>query len=159
MAEELKIPTGTRSEKYEALIPQLRALLKGEDDLTACLANTAATLKDAFDFFWVGFYIAKENELVLGPFQGPVACMRIPFGNGVCGKAWEKNQVLIVDDVEKFSNHISCNAQAKSEIVLPANKEGKVALVLDIDSDSQADFDSIDEKYLGQVISMIEKKL
>jgi GAF domain-containing protein len=164
MAENLLIATESdKTSRYKTLIPQLEALIAGESDLTANLANIAAALKQTLDFFWVGFYLVKENagklELVLGPFQGPIACTRIGLGKGVCGASWEEGRVIIVPDVDAFPGHIACSAASKSEIVLPAFKKNEVALVLDVDSDKLNDFDATDEKYLSQVMRLIEKML
>jgi L-methionine (R)-S-oxide reductase len=158
MAEKLKIPvTSNKEEKYLALIPQVAALVDQESDLVANMANIAAALKQAFDFFWVGFYLNKNNELVLGPFQGPVACARISFGNGVCGTTLKNKETVIVPDVDKFPGHIVCSAQSKSEIVVPLIVEGEVVLVLDVDSDKIDDFDKIDGGYLGKIIGVLAK--
>jgi len=161
MAEELHIPTTSdKTERYLSLIPQIHALVKGEPDLYANLSNIAGALKQAMGFFWVGFYLVKEGELVLGPFQGPIACTRIQKGKGVCGTCWEKGEIILVENVEQFPNHIACSSESKSEIVLPAfNKSGEVALVLDVDSDRLADFDETDSTYLKQVIAIIESFL
>ena len=157
MSEQLIISTSTdKAERYKILIPQIRALTEGETDTIANLSNIAAALRQTMRFFWVGFYIVKNNELVLGPFQGPVACTRIAFGKGVCGTSWKEKKVIIVPDVEKFPGHIACSSDSKSEIVLPAFKNGEVALVLDVDSNKLNDFDNADEFYLRQVMSIIE---
>lgn len=146
---------GDKDEKYTSLIPQLNALLDGEKDLIANLANLSAALFEAFGFFWVGFYLVKDNELVLAPFQGTIACTRIKYGKGVCGTAWKKKRTIIVPDVEEFPGHIACNAQSKSEIVVPFYSGGKVAGVLDIDSDKLNDFDDKDKKYLEIICDKI----
>ena len=160
MAEELIISTSTdKQERYATLVPQIQALVEGEKDVIANLSNIAAALKQTMDFFWVGFYLVKNNELVLGPFQGPIACTRIQLGKGVCGTSWKEKKVIIVPDVEKFPGHIACSSASKSEIVLPAFKNGEVALVLDVDSDKPDDFDSIDEKELKKVMGLIESFL
>jgi GAF domain-containing protein len=160
MAEELKISaTADKAEKYRELLPQLSALMAGENDLTANLANVAAALKQAFDFFWVGFYIVKENQLVLGPFQGPIACTRIDYGKGVCGTAWKEKRTIIVPDVEQFPGHIACSSLSKSEIVVPAFRQGEVALVLDVDSDRLHDFDEADREGLEKIMRLIEAGL
>lgn len=158
MAESFSIPENIdKKEKYELLVPQLKALVEGEKDLIANLANLAAGIKYGMDFFWVGFYFVKDDELVLGPFQGPVACTRIKKGKGVCGKAWEDAQTIIVDDVEQFPGHIACSAASKSEIVLPIfDAEGKVAMVLDVDSENIADFDETDKIYLERILNFIQ---
>ena len=158
MAENLLIPkTGDKEEIYKALIPQIEALIGNEKDLIANLANTAAALHQAFGFFWVGFYIVKEDELVLAPFQGPIACTRIKRGRGVCGTAWDSAQTIIVPDVETFPGHIACNSESKSEIVVPLiSSENTVFGVLDIDSDKLNDFDDIDKTYLEAICKMIK---
>ena len=155
MAEDLSISTGTKQEQYEALIPQIKGLLEGETDLVANLANVAAALKEQFGWFWVGFYLVKGEELVLGPFQGPVACTRIKKGRGVCGSSWAQAQTLIVPDVEKFPGHIACSSLSKSEIVVPILRHGEVLGVLDVDSDELDQYDELDQKYLEQVIGLI----
>ena len=158
MAENLIIATtADKEEKYRILLPQLKSLVSGEKDLTANLANLAAALKQSMNFFWIGFYLVGGNQLVLGPFQGPVACTRIDFGKGVCGMSWKEKKVIIVPNVDEFPGHISCSSDSKSEIVLPALRNGEVQLVLDVDSHRLDDFDEIDEKYLRQVVSLIEK--
>lgn len=159
MAESLNIPTSTlRKDIYESVIPQIEALVTGESDLTANLANIAAALKEAFNFFWVGFYLKKENQLVLGPFQGPIACTRINFNRGVCGHCYTTKQTIIVSDVEDFPGHIACSSASKSEIVLPAfDKKGEVFLVLDVDSDQLDDFSAVDKVFLEQLMRIIEK--
>ncbi len=160
MAEELIIAnTEDKIERYKTLLPQIEALIGGEDDLVANLANISAALRETFSFFWVGFYTVKGNELVLGPFQGPIACTRIRIGKGVCGTAWQQKKTLIVPNVDEFPGHIACNPASKSEIVLPAFKNGEVALVLDIDCDKLNDFDKTDEQYLQQLMRMIERLL
>lgn len=141
MAEELHIRQGSKKERYEALLPQIAALLSGEKDQTANMANIAAALKQTFDFFWVGFYTVKEGELVLSPFQGPVACTRIRYGKGVCGTAWKEARTVIVPDVELFPGHIACNSASRSEIVVPVIAGGEVKAVLDIDSSAPDSFD------------------
>jgi GAF domain-containing protein len=145
-----------KSSGYEALLPQIDALVEGEADLTANLANIAAALKTACGYLWVGFYLVKGEELVLGPFQGPVACTRIGFGRGVCGTAWEKGEVIVVPDVEQFPGHIACSSASKSEIVLPVIKDGQVIMVLDVDSDKQDDFDQLDAEFLQGVVELVE---
>lgn len=156
MSETLYIPKGaSKAETYTSLLPQIEALIKGEDDLIANLANVSAALKESFDFFWVGFYLVKGKELVVGPFQGPIACSRIGFGKGVCGTSWKEGKTIIVPDVEAFPGHIACNAASRSEIVIPAKKEGEVILVLDVDSDRLNDFDETDQKYLEQLMRLL----
>ena len=158
MAEQLVINISQdKAARYQSLLPQIEALTSGETDVIANLSNIAAALKEAMNFFWIGFYIVKNNELVLGPFQGPIACTRIGFGKGVCGVSWKEKKTILVPDVEEFPGHIACSAASKSEIVLPAFKNGEVALVLDVDSSELNDFDSVDEKYLSQVMKIIEK--
>ncbi len=160
MAEELIISTSTdKQERYTALVPQIQSLLEGETDVVANLSNIAAALKQIMDFFWVGFYLVKDNQLVLGPFQGPIACTRIQYGKGVCGASWKEKMVILVPDVEKFPGHIACSSASKSEIVLPAFKNGEVALVLDVDSDKLNDFDAVDERELRKIIELIERFL
>lgn len=160
MAEQLIIAdTADKEARYKTLVPQIEALVTGESDLVANLANVAAALRETMNFFWVGFYLVKNNELVLGPFQGPIACTRIQFGKGACGAAWKEQKTILVPDVEKFPGHIACSSASQSEIVLPAFKDGQVALVLDVDSDKLDDFDRTDEQYLEQVMRIIEKCL
>lgn len=155
MAETLSIKGNTKAEKYETLIPQLQALCAGESNLTANLANVTAALKMTFDFFWVGFYLVEQDNLVLGPFQGTIACTRIGIGKGVCGTAWKEQQTQLVPDVEKFPGHIACSSASKSEIVVPIFKHGKVVAVLDVDSDSLNDFDAIDALYLENICTWL----
>jgi GAF domain-containing protein len=155
MAEDLTITKGAKKEQYESLLPQIEALLTGEPNLVANLANIAAALKEQFNWFWVGFYWVIEDELVLGPFQGPVACTRIKKGRGVCGTAWEKASTIIVDDVEKFPGHIACSSLSKSEIVVPVFKGGKVLGVLDVDSSELSQFDATDQVYLEKIVALI----
>jgi len=157
VAEDLQIANGTKAEKYETLLPQVRALIEGETDCVANLANVAAALKETFDFFWVGFYLVKEEQLVLGPFQGPVACTRIRRGRGVCGTAWTENKTLLVPDVEQFPGHIACSSLSRSEVVVPLrNAEGEVCGVLDIDSRELATFDEVDACYLEKLCSELQ---
>lgn len=157
MAEELIISTSTaKHERYKILIPQIESLIEGENDVVANLSNIAASLKQTMNFFWVGFYIVKENQLVLGPFQGPIACTRIQLGKGVCGTSWKEKKVIIVPNVDEFPGHIACSSASKSEIVLPAFKNGEVALVLDVDSDKLNNFDAVDEVFLKKVMNLIE---
>jgi len=156
MAEELRITATSKSEKYDQLYPQVQALLEGEKDIIANLANICAALKYGMDFFWVGFYLVKENELVLGPFQGPVACTRIQKGKGVCGSSWLQKQSIIVPDVEKFPGHIACSSLSKSEIVIPVlSATGEVLAVFDVDSDKLDAFDSTDEFHLKKIIELV----
>lgn len=156
MAEDLAIIQGTKQEEYEALLPQIKALIEGEPDLIANLANICGALKEQFGWLWVGFYLVKNDELVLAPFQGPVACTRIKKGKGVCGTAWLQADTLLVPDVEKFPGHIACSSLSKSEIVVPVINNGKVTGVLDVDSTSLSDFDETDKKYLEEIVSWIE---
>ena len=155
MSEDLTITQGDKKAQYESLLPQIEALLNGEPNLIANLANIAAALKEQFNWFWVGFYWIIEEELVLGPFQGPVACTRIKKGRGVCGAAWERSATIIVDDVEKFPGHIACSSLSKSEIVIPVFKEGKIMGVLDLDSSDLAAFDATDQVYLEKIVALI----
>ena len=142
-----------KEEIYQSLLPQIRKLTEGETDRIANMANVAAALKQAFGFFWVGFYIVKENVLVLGPFQGPIACTRISFGKGVCGAAWKERRTIIVPDVEQFPGHIACSSESKSEIVVPLFENGEIVGVLDIDSDRLKTFDETDAKYLEEIMN------
>lgn len=155
MAENLIITEGDKEQQYQTLFPQIEALLAGETDMTANMANVAAALKQMFDFFWVGFYVVKEDMLVLAPFQGPIACTRIRHGKGVCGTAWKETNTLIVPDVEQFPGHIACNAASRSEIVVPVIREGKVMAVLDIDSDKPDSFDEVDASYLEKICGLL----
>ena len=155
MAEDLTIITGTKQEQYEALIPQISGLLEGEPDLVANLANVAAALKEQFNWLWVGFYLVKNDELVLGPFQGPVACTRIKKGKGVCGSSWAQRKTLIVPDVEKFPGHIACSSASRSEIVVPIMHNSETVAVLDVDSKELNEFDTVDQIYLEQIVSLI----
>jgi L-methionine (R)-S-oxide reductase len=158
MAEELFIDKEiSKEDKYKSLIPQIEALITGETDLIANLANIAAALKFGMDFFWVGFYIVKNDELVLGPFQGPIACTRINKGKGVCGTVWETGAPLIVQNVDEFPGHIACSSDSKSEIVLPAFKNDEVALILDVDSDQLNDFDQFDKDHLQKLMTILER--
>ena len=157
MAEDLTIlPNASREEKYQSILPQIEGLLFGEQNLIANLSNIAAALKESLDFFWVGFYLVdSEDELVLGPFQGPVACTRIRKGKGVCGTAWLKEEPIIVPNVDEFPGHIACASASKSEIVLPIEHLGKVIGVLDVDSDRLDDFDETDQDYLSKVLALL----
>lgn len=155
--EELKlIQTVNREEKYQSLVPQIQALIQDERDFIANQANIAAAIKTGLEFLWVGFYLIKENELVLGPFQGPVACTRIAKGQGVCGQVWEHEKAFIVPDVDQFPGHIACNSASRSEIVIPVMKDNQVIGVLDIDSDKLNDFSELDEKYLIEILSHLK---
>lgn len=155
MTENINRATGTKAEQYAALLPQIKGLLQGEPDLIANLANVCAALREQFDWFWIGFYLVKNKELVLGPFQGPVACTRIAKGRGVCGKAWEDAKTLVVPDVTKFPGHIACSSFSKSEIVVPILTGKEVCAVLDIDHDTENYFDNIDKQYLEELVSFI----
>lgn len=155
MAEDLTISAGTKEEQYRSLVPQIGGLLEGENDLVANMANVAAALREQFKWFWVGFYVVKSDELVLGPFQGPVACTRIRKGKGVCGSSWAQAKTLIVPDVEKFPGHIACSSLSKSEIVVPVIRNGEVVAVLDVDSDELDQFDETDKRYLEQIVEMV----
>lgn len=156
MAEDLLIVSGTKQEQYEALLPQVKGLLEGETDLVANLANVTAALKEQFNWLWVGFYMVKNNELVLAPFQGPVACTRIKKGRGVCGSSWQQRKTLIVPDVEQFPGHIACSSLSKSEIVIPIIRNDDVLGVLDVDSSELNTFDETDQYYLEQIIGLIQ---
>ena len=156
MADDLTIISGTKEDQYKSLIPQIKALIEGETDLIANLATVAAALKEQFNDLWVGFYLVKNNELVLGPFQGPVACTRIQKGRGVCGVSWAKAETLIVPDVEKFPGHIACSSLSRSEIVVPILRNKNVIGVLDVDSKEPGHFDEIDKKYLEQIVDLIQ---
>jgi len=160
MAEELIISNSTdKKERYNTLIPQIESLVSEEPDFIANLSNIAAALKQTMGFFWVGFYLVKKDQLVLGPFQGPIACTRINFGKGVCGASWKEKKTIVVPNVEEFPGHIACSSASKSEIVLPAFKNGDVALVLDVDSDQLNDFDETDQIELEKLMRLIEKFL
>lgn len=159
MAENLIIKGGNKEQMYSLLLPQLEGLTKGEKDTIANLANITAALKQTFDFFWVGFYLVKGDTLVLGPFQGPLACTRIRKGKGVCGTAWESKKTIIVPDVDLFPGHIACSSASKSEIVVPIIKGEEVVAVLDIDSDLMNSFNEMDAKYLERLCNDIVKKL
>jgi len=155
MAEDLSIHKGSKTEQYQSLIPQIKALIEGEPDLVANLANIAGALKEQFGWFWVGFYLVKEDQLVLGPFQGPVACTRIKKGRGVCGTSWAEAKTIIVADVEKFRGHIACSSLSRSEIVVPVIRNNEVVAVLDVDSEAVDHFDETDKKCLELVINEI----
>lgn len=157
MAENLILSVSTdKKDRYEVLIPQIASLVEGEKDVVANLSNVVAALRQAMGFFWVGFYLVKEDQLVLGPFQGPIACTRINFGKGVCGTSWKEKRTILVPNVEQFPGHIACSSDSKSEIVLPAFRNNEVALVLDVDSDKLDDFDEIDALYLEKVMRIVE---
>ncbi len=156
MAESLIVDqTLTKEEKYKSLLPQIEALTTGETDLIANISNMVAALKQGFGFFWVGVYFNKEGQLVLGPFQGPIACTRIPYHKGVCGACYTRRETILVPDVEAFPGHIACSSDSKSEIVVPVIKDGEVKLVLDVDSDQLNDFDEVDQKYLEQLMQLV----
>ena len=166
MAEDLNIITGTKAEQYESLLPQISGLLEGETDLVANLANVVAALKEQFGWLWVGFYLVKpalnaasidnEKELVLAPFQGPVACTRIKKGQGVCGTSWVRSETLVVPDVEKFPGHIACSSLSRSEIVVPIVRQGNVIAILDVDSEEPDHFDEADNFYLNKIVGLIK---
>jgi L-methionine (R)-S-oxide reductase len=156
LTHQLSLPkTNDKTRIYEALLPQVEALIQGEPDLIANMANFVAVLKEAFNHLWTGFYLVRENELVLGPFQGPVACTRIGFGKGVCGVSWEKMETIIVPDVDQFPGHIACSSESRSEIVIPGIRQGKVIFVLDIDSTLPGSFDDTDARYLDVMVSLL----
>lgn len=155
MAEDLQIVTGSKGEQYQSLILQLKGLIEGETDLVANLANVAAALKEQFGWLWVGFYIVKNNELVVGPFQGPVACTRIRKGKGVCGTSWTEAKTVIVPDVEKFPGHIACSSLSRSEIVVPVIRDNEVVAILDADSEDLDQFDTTDQRYLEEIVNLI----
>ena len=155
MAEDLTIVEGSKTERYTALLPQVKALMEGETDLVANLANVAAALKEQFGWLWVGFYMVKDAELVVGPFQGPVACTRIRKGKGVCGTSWEQAKTLIVPDVEAFPGHIACSSLSKSEIVVPIIRNGEVLGVLDVDSADPDAFDTEDQHWLEKMMEAL----
>jgi L-methionine (R)-S-oxide reductase len=157
MAEELIISADSKEEKYSSLLPQIKGLISGEPNLIANLANVSAALKQTFNFFWVGFYIVENNELVLGPFQGSIACTRIQLGKGVCGTSWKEMKSIVVPNVDEFPGHIACSSLSKSEIVIPILKNENVVAILDIDSDVLNDFDEIDQKYLEQLCAQLSE--
>lgn len=157
MAENLVVSQSTdKKERYEVLLPQVRSLVEGETDIVANLSNVVAALRQSFGFFWVGFYIVRDNQLVLGPFQGPIACTRINFGRGVCGTTWKEGKTILVPNVDEFPGHIACSSDSKSEIVVPVFKNGSVAMVLDVDSDKLNDFDNTDLEYLQKLMKVVE---
>ena len=155
MAEDLKIISSSKEEQYQSLIPQIQSLIDGEPDVIANMGNICAALKEQFNFLWVGFYIVKNGVLVLGPFQGPVACTRISYGKGVCGSSWKEKKVLIVPDVDEFPGHIACSSVSKSEIVIPVIRNKQVVAILDVDSSELNDFNHSDEKYLSQIMDFL----
>jgi L-methionine (R)-S-oxide reductase len=156
MAEDLRIIVGSKESQYDSILPQVSSLIDGESDQIANMANICAALKEQFNFFWVGFYMIKDDELVLGPFQGPVACTRIKIGKGVCGSAWEQKKTIIVPDVDLFPGHIACSSASKSEIVIPIIRNGNVIGVLDVDSAELNSFDETDADYLQQILDRID---
>ena len=155
MAEDLAIVTGNKKEQYQSLVPQIKALLEGESDLVANMANIAAALKEQFGWLWVGFYVVQGEELVLAPFQGPVACTRIKKGRGVCGSSWAAAKTLIVPDVEKFPGHIACSSLSRSEIVVPVIRNKDVKAILDVDSTEYDQFDKTDQQYLEEIVGLL----
>jgi L-methionine (R)-S-oxide reductase len=155
MSEDLILNYGTKEQQYVELIPQIAAVIEGEPDLTANLANITAALKQQFGWLWIGFYLVKEEELVLGPFQGPIACTRIKKGRGVCGAAWQQMKTIIVQDVNTFPGHIACSSSSKSEIVIPVIRQDQVVAVLDVDHSEYATFDKSDELFLSEIIGLI----
>jgi L-methionine (R)-S-oxide reductase len=155
MAEDLTINKGTKKDQYIGLVPQIKGLVTGETNQIANLANIAAALKEQFNFFWVGFYLIEGEQLVLGPFQGPVACTRIQYGRGVCGTSWKENKTIIVPNVDEFPGHIACSSLSKSEIVIPIYKNKNIIGILDVDSDELNAFDDIDAQYLTEIISLL----
>lgn len=155
MAEDLTINKGTKKDQYIGLVPQIRGLVTGETNQIANLANIAAALKEQFNFFWVGFYLIEGEQLVLGPFQGPVACTRIQYGRGVCGTSWKENKTIIVPNVEEFPGHIACSSLSKSEIVIPIYNNKNIIGILDVDSDELNAFDEIDAQYLTEIVSLL----
>ena len=155
MAEELRTTEGSKNEKYALLYEQLRALLSNETDSIARMANTAAAIHHTFRFWWTGFYRVSGDELILGPFQGPIACTRIRYGRGVCGSAWQQQQTILVPDVDKFPGHIACSSASRSEIVVPMMREDAVVAVLDIDSEHLATFDEVDQLWLEKIINLL----
>ena len=156
MSEDLHIVTGNKTEQYQSLLPQIKGLLDGETDLVANLANVTAAMKEQFNWLWIGFYLVKNGELIVGPFQGPVACTRIRKGKGVCGTSWAKREIIVVPDVEKFPGHIACSSLSKSEIVVPVIRNNEVIAVLDVDSKEYNSFDETDQQYLEQIVKLIE---
>ena len=155
MAEELNTITGSQQEQYESLLPQIEALVTHEKDIIANLANITAALKQQFGWLWVGFYLVKEDELVLGPFQGPIACTRIQKGKGVCGTSWANGETLVVPDVDQFPGHIACSSLSRSEIVVPVFKNDEVVAILDVDSEALDQFNETDRIFLERIVSLI----
>src|SRR5579863_2422268 len=157
MAEDLQLAAGTKTDRYRSLLPQIRALVEGETDRVANMANIVAALKQQFGWLWVGFYLVKDGELVVGPFQGPVACTRIASGRGVCGTSWQERQTLIVPDVGEFPGHIACSSLSRSEIVVPVFDRGEVVAVLDVDSMALNTFDEEDQRWLEELVKDWDK--
>ncbi|GEM70222.1 hypothetical protein SMI01S_38280 [Sphingobacterium mizutaii NBRC 14946 = DSM 11724] len=158
MAEDLHIASGSKEQQYQSLVPQIKGLLQGETNFIANLANICAALKEQFNFFWVGFYLVEGKELVLGPFQGPVACTRIAYNRGVCGTAWANEETLIVPNVDEFPGHIACSSLSKSEIVVPLLQNGKCIAILDVDSKELNSFDLIDKQYLNTILDLLNSQ-
>lgn len=159
MAEHLDVSSGTKVEKYEILLPQIQSVIESEPDMIANMANVASMIHETFGFWWTGFYRVINNELVLGPFQGPLACTRIAKGRGVCGTCWQEAQTQVVEDVDKFPGHIACSSASRSEIVVPLIKNGEVIAVLDIDSEHLATFDQTDKLWLEKVAQLLTESL
>lgn len=159
MAEQLIIEQGNKALQYEALLPQIEALITGEKDTVANMANITAALKQTFGFFWVGFYVVKDNTLVLAPFQGPIACTRIKYGKGVCGTAWKEARTLVVPNVDLFPGHIACSSDSKSEIVIPVTRNKEVIAVLDLDSNTLNSFDDTDQLYLERLCTIVAEHI
>ena len=157
MAEHLEIATGGKAERYALLTRQIEAVVAGENDLIARMANVASMIHHTFGFWWTGFYRVVGNELILGPFQGPLACTRIAFGRGVCGTAWREAQTIVVPDVEQFEGHIACSSASRSEIVVPLRQNGAIIGVLDIDSCDVGTFDSVDQGWLEQIVALVTR--
>ena len=155
MAEELRIAEGGKEQKYELLYRQAREIVAGEEDVVANMANLAAMIHHTFGFWWTGFYRVVGEELVLGPFQGPIACTRIAYGRGVCGAAWQRGETVVVPDVEQFPGHIACSSLSRSEIVVPIRKGDNIVAVLDIDSEHLATFDDVDGKWLERIVKLL----
>ncbi|MGL5228384.1 MAG: GAF domain-containing protein [Bacteroidales bacterium] len=156
MAEHLIVDNLlSKEEKYKSLLLQIKALIEGEEDIIANMANVSAAIKEMFDYFWVGFYQVKSEMLVLGPFQGPIACTRIKYGRGVCGTCWKEKSTIIVPDVDQFPGHIACSSLSRSEIVVPVMKDNEVLAVLDVDSVELDEFDEIDSLYLNEICSLL----
>lgn len=159
MAEHLDVSSGTKVEKYEILLPQIQSVIESEPDMIANMANVASMIHETFGFWWTGFYRVINNELVLGPFQGPLACTRIAKGRGVCGTCWQESETQVVEDVDKFPGHIACSSASRSEIVVPLIKNGEVIAVLDIDSEHLATFDQTDKLWLEKVAQLLTESL